>query len=770
MIGAAVKSRFEAQVKPRLGRLRLRLRLYLLLDGLAVLSVALTVAVAITLAVDRTFKLNADMRVAQLVSLAAALAAIAWRFVIDPLRIRLGTDQLALLIERRHAGLRSRLISAVEFASAAESPPRGPRSPALAEAVVGQATEAIRSIRFEQLLAHRRARARAAVTLGCALALTLASLLAHTTMAVWFRRNVLIQNVDWPQRNRLTVEGLTDGRMIVARGDDAQVTASVDAGYEPPRQVFIEYRGNGGPPARQQMPAVTRETSSASTRPTTAAPSSAVRFTYAFERLAETLHCRVVGGDARTEWFTLEAVDRPDVRDIALHVTPPAYTKADPYDLRAGQTVAQALRGSRIGFRIRTNRPVADIRLIRQAGERQQEVGAVTRAGEREFTAEDLPPASSIYWFQMTDALGLSNVSERSRPVQITVRLTADPPPSVKMRVRGAGEMIVPEAVLPLEMEFADTYGLASAALTVRAQKENAVPTTQPIEGFEPGTKTFRRSLDWVPARHRFREGETIGGQRFHFLMVDARQAVDVAGDVLDLLQRRNVEDVPVLHLDHQDKRLSSAVVVVLAVELDVTMALGEEVRKFSRDLDLGNAIDHERADTHQEQAYGQAPAQDELADSAQAFRRPALDSFHHSGRQPKAHRVAPSGLALSFVDGLYSVVSFGCQRSPPCSALNHVRPVLICDEGLLSVIQQKLKALNLILSQAIAPEGFFLPPSASAMLSTNREGIIFCHFPRLKSNGSGLVHALPMQYKTGYSNSGDAPDVTLPSGLQHRT
>src|SRR3990167_6894826 len=99
MIGSAVRERFETQLKPRLGRLRRRLRLYLLLDGLAILSLALTAAVAITLLVDWTFKLDADMRLAQLVSLAAALIAITWRFVFDPLRVRLAAGQLAMLVE-----------------------------------------------------------------------------------------------------------------------------------------------------------------------------------------------------------------------------------------------------------------------------------------------------------------------------------------------------------------------------------------------------------------------------------------------------------------------------------------------------------------------------------------------------------------------------------------------------------------------------------------------------------------------------------------------
>lgn len=513
MIDPVAREHFESQVKPKLDRLRRRLRFYLLLEGASVLGVALVAVVAITLLVDRAFKLDADMRIAQLVTLSAALLAIAWRFVIDPLRVRPSRSDLALLVERRHADLHSRLISAVEFTrSDIEQRTVGPRSAALTEALVRQAAQAASVVRFTDVLDHRRARRRAAGAIGCVLVLTLAGLLARPTLSIWFHRNVLIRDIDWPQRNRLTVEGLKDGGMIVARGEDAPITAFVDEGYEAPRQVFIEYQSPGGQTGRQQMPAVTRERPPASQSSMSARTPSAV-FTYTFERLAETLRCRVLGGDARTDWFTVEAVDRPEVQNVALHVTPPGYTKAEPYDLRAGQTVAQALKGSRIGLRVQTNRAIADIRLLRRIGDEEEEIAPVVRINSREFTAEDVPPDSATYSFRMTDLLGLSNVSERSRPVQISVRLIADQPPTVRMRIRGAGEMIVPDAALPVETEFADTYGLSSAALTAHPQDGKAVPTTQPIEGFEPDTKTFRRSFDWVPAAHGFREGDRISLQ-----------------------------------------------------------------------------------------------------------------------------------------------------------------------------------------------------------------------------------------------------------------
>ncbi len=60
-------------------------------------------------------------------------------------------------------------------------------------------------------------------------------------------------------RNRLTVEGLTDGKLIVPRGEDAVISAAVEPGYDPPRQAYVYYRGTGGLRGQAQMPEVRGE-------------------------------------------------------------------------------------------------------------------------------------------------------------------------------------------------------------------------------------------------------------------------------------------------------------------------------------------------------------------------------------------------------------------------------------------------------------------------------------------------------------------------------
>jgi hypothetical protein len=530
----ATRQRFDANVLARLRVLGRRMRVYVALDGLAIIAIALLAGIAITCAVDRSLWLTRQMRAVQLVSLLTLGAGITWWRLLRPLRVPVRLDDLALLIERRWPQLRSRLISAVEFARS--TPPSQPdaaptsrrgaptsslwdrlpagqsdrleagpttnssephRSAALMEAVIAQAERESATLPFEQTLNSRRAARAGVVTAACLLILTAAAIAAPHTMSLWLQRNVLLRDPEWPQRNRLAIEGLTGGKLVVPRGDDVTVSAVVEPGYEPPRQVYMSFQGEGGARGREQMPAI--ET-----------PGGPDRFTYTFERLAESMQCRVTGGDAQPLTFAIEAVDRPRVADVTVGITPPAYTHGEPYELRAGQTVAEALKGSRIRIRVHTNKPLTSAVLVRDTGGREQEVGPAQRLSDLEYVADDAPDATATYYFRMLDALGLSNISERQPPVRVAVRLVVDKPPKVKTRIRGAGEMITPQAVLPVEMEFANTYGLASARLVYDVSRKDFKPTPERIPGFEPGTKTFAHAVEWSAATHNLAEGERL--------------------------------------------------------------------------------------------------------------------------------------------------------------------------------------------------------------------------------------------------------------------
>ncbi len=506
MIDSTVKQRFEHGVLRRLDRLRRRIRLYLLLEGLTAVGAFCLLAMPLTLLIDHTFRLNRDMRGLQGLVCLLILLVISHRTLVGPLRVSIPYRNLALLLEHIHPSLCSRLISAVDFV---QSPAVSSRSASMMETVIRQATECTATLPFNQLLAHRRALRRGVAILSLTAILAALPLLAPTTMRLWFQRNVLLMNVDWPRQNQLRVEGLQYGRLLAARGDDVTVTAIVDTGYEPPRQVYIYYQSESGGQGREQMPAIHGQS---------------VRFTHTFTAIDETLRCRITGGDADTGWFTIEVIERPRIMDVTIGIEPPAYTNAPPYNLRPGQTVAEALKGSTIRLHIRTNKPVVETKLFRRINEQETEIPSVGSLSDHEFIAEDRPPESATYFFRLVDGFGFNNFGERTPPVPMTIRLVADQPPIVKMRIRNAGEMLTTEAVLPVELVFSEVYGLASAEMVYQLSEENVNPVAEQLPDFSPGVRAYTQNVDWPVANHDLKEG-----MRFR-LFGQARDFDDVSG------------------------------------------------------------------------------------------------------------------------------------------------------------------------------------------------------------------------------------------------
>ncbi|MGQ9650132.1 MAG: hypothetical protein ACUVXJ_08475 [Phycisphaerae bacterium] len=506
-VGESARLRFRQHTLVRLEALAKRIRLYLLADGLAVVSPAVLAAVLITLAVDYTFRLDASTRWVQAILVCGVVCWLSWRYLIRPAAVVLTQTDLATIVERKHPELGGRLIAATEFVPSSPSVTRG--SAALIDKVIEQANDAASQLRFFDSLNHRRAIRQA--TLGLTGLVGVAGLLlaAPATMGLWFERNVLLRSVEWPLKNRLVVEGLTEGKLVVPRGDDATISAAVVPGYEAPRQAYIHYHGTGSLRGQAQMPEVRGQP---------------VRFIHTFEHLTETVTCRIIGGDAQTDPFTIEVIDRPSITRARIRIASPAYTRLEPYELREGQNVAEALLGSEIRLNIETDQPVASAILVRDLGGKQSTLGPAECVGEREFVATDRPTASAAYHFELTSPSGLTNVGPRVPLTRFVVRVNPDRAPVVKMRIQGAGEMITPQAVLPTDMEFSDTYGLASVSVVFSSGKSGDKGVVEPLAGFEQGAKIFNRSLQWSVAEHALAEGDRLS------IWAEAADFDDVSG------------------------------------------------------------------------------------------------------------------------------------------------------------------------------------------------------------------------------------------------
>ncbi|MHC4695126.1 MAG: hypothetical protein ACYTFA_00105 [Planctomycetota bacterium] len=515
--------RLDASLTKRLRTIVSRLRGYVLIEGIAWVVGFILAGFLIQGSLDFAARgMRWSMRAALLGLIVAGASWLIWWRVIAPLRLRIGLAEAARLVERRYPGLASVLISAVRF-SGGEAGPEATNSPALMASVVDRASRQARAADFTVVLDSRRPRWAACGLVASLLILTGSTLYSPQMVGLWFGRNVLLQELPWPKRTRLVVE-LQDDQLIGARGDDLVVHAHAE-GVQP-REVEIIFTDASGRAGRETMVTVGRR--------------GAYRYRYTFKAVQEEFEFYLRGGDDRTDTYKAVLLERPRVVETEMRIEPPAYTRMETAALGNDERVARVLPGSQVTLAIRTNKPVGHATLM--AG-RSVVDDAVPDADHR-WTENPVPvsPAPDVstswrvtlspvetntYHFALVDDVGLTN----KKPVRFSLRVDKDEPPRARLKLLGVSEMITPEARLPIELEFSDTYGLATAELVYSVAREAldsldreslldpTLPTGDatelpeeliPLPAFKPHVTNFVTELSWPVSEGSLSPGDRL--------------------------------------------------------------------------------------------------------------------------------------------------------------------------------------------------------------------------------------------------------------------
>jgi hypothetical protein len=460
-----------------------RLRAGVLVEGAAGLAVLLFAGAGVQLGLDYLRRLSLSMRALLLVLLVGAACWWVWRRLVQPLRVPIGAAEVARLFERQEPGLASLLISAVHFAEEDPSAKPAERSPALEQAVMAEAASAWPRVADRVVINRARVRGHALALLVVLAAATTVVAMAPQTVATWFRRGVLLQDVEWAQRTQIFVEGLENGVLTGARGDDLEVRAVVEGVV--PRTVEMIYETASGRRGRENMTSMAEG-----------------RLRYTFRHLEEELTFVIEGGDECTERVAVQLADRPRVVTSRIEIEPPAYAQLPKVELARGRTLVEALAGSQVRVEAILNKPAAAVEWI------GSEAKVSRSASDPLVLTAEFPLAEShSCWFSLTDELGLSN----RNPVRFSLRVLPDETPRLTLQLEGAGEMVTPEALLPLAVDAQDDFGLAGLAVEYVVFRGEASETGHIAwPTFAPGTPHFQAAQRWPVAAAAVQPGDRL--------------------------------------------------------------------------------------------------------------------------------------------------------------------------------------------------------------------------------------------------------------------
>lgn len=461
----------EERILAPLKRLRRQARLYIVLDGLVRFAIALVAAGATQLVLDRWLKLSLDQRALFNVGITIFWLSVLYRKILVRVVRPISDSLLAAAVDRANPQLHDNLSTAVQFAAGSVGDEQS-NSPALVRAVLNDACRAAGGVDFTKVLDHGRARSAAARLAGVVLAILTPTLLMPELMGTWFKRNWLMQDVPWPQATYLRPVGYDgEGRRRVPAGDPLEVVAQITG--ETPDEVLIEWWTPNGEGGNETMTLLVGDRRAKAT----------------LGAVTEAVHFRLSGGDERTREYVAEAIERPAIVRTVVHVEPPAYTGL-PQTVLEQQTVIELLRGSRLRIMADLNKPVKSAKLTPASGE-----GVPTALVAPDRVLVDwADPVSGSYVFELVDLDGWEN----RRTVRYSIKVVPDQPPVVKLTVRDIGDVVTPQAELPIEAAFSDVYGLSRVSLF--AQRNEDAPENVPLAGFSNGQREFRSEVQYAIA------------------------------------------------------------------------------------------------------------------------------------------------------------------------------------------------------------------------------------------------------------------------------
>jgi len=432
------------RIRQRLRTLRRRVAAAMAIEGAALLLAILLGTVLLSFALDRIFRLEIGARAALLPLMLLALGFAAHRLLLRRLRRVPGEEPLAVAVERRFPELRDRLISALQLSRVGE-PERYGMSPQLVKEAIAEAEAPAAALRFGEILDGRRLLGRALLGLFALLALGAGAVAAREAASTWFRRNVLLQDIRWPQKTYLVVdpERFPDGVARIVKGDDLVVTAT-SVGEVHPERVTILFSDSEGEEGKATMKA----------------DRAAKTYRHEFRDIAFPIEFHLEGGDEETSRFRVEIVEPPEARELVVKVGFPDYSGREPVEIDLAHGDPEVIDGGFLEIRGRASKPLESAALV--VGEEEESIPAEVD-GDR-FSVRYAPRKTALLGLRLRDREGLSNPSLAPR---FLVRVGPDREPKVKLALRGIGTMVVSVAGIPWSVRIRDDSRAMSGRLEV---------------------------------------------------------------------------------------------------------------------------------------------------------------------------------------------------------------------------------------------------------------------------------------------------------------
>jgi len=478
--GPAPLGRELVAARQRLQQQRARARQGIWIETVGVVALMLVAYALPTLLTDRFLRLEWIFRAILLASFVVVVFRVVRARLMQPLEITLTDEEMALAVERKSPELSQALISSLQFDTELGVETRSIESEAMKAAVVTDVRDRLQSIPFARAIDAGRVRKFALGIFGMLVFFGGWAGIDAESLGIWASRNVFLTNTDWPRYTTLTfADG--SGEVRLPEGDSLTVRVKVD-GPEPD-QLFLDYEFVGGDVGSEPM-SLTGEK----------------EFSWTIDSVLDDVTLTVQGGDSLPVQLNVKIVERPRVDNLAVRVTLPKYMERDPYDVPPTEGELRLPKGAHLTLSATSQKPLASAFLLFG---NDKKVDLKLADDKKSFSGDFFPKETGLLIIDVIDSDSLG----AGTPPKLLLRVGADKPPTIDMRLRGIGSSITFQARIPGQLKVTDDFGLRSVHAVIRGTLDQ--PRDRGPEAIEIPEEP------WIDAKPLYSEGMATSALRY---------------------------------------------------------------------------------------------------------------------------------------------------------------------------------------------------------------------------------------------------------------
>ena len=390
--------------------------------------------------VDLLMPLPGSVRIVLLIGIIGAVGYLLYRYLIQPLRVKLTPHDVALNVERKHRDLEDRLVSALQFG---EAETEDPIKSHLLQRLVTDAVERTDGIDFKATIDKSKKRKHIGIAVAVLAGCALIALIFPTELNISINRLLSPWEKTEPVfTTKLTVE---PGNARILRGRSLAINLEV-TGKAADKARLIYKKGDSAADAESQHQEIDMMQIEGEKR----------RFGYEIFNINENMEYYVTANGIESERYTVEVFDMPKVTAVEVTYTYPEYTQLNPIT-QQGEGNIRAVAGSQAEVRITTNKAIESATLTVDA---QDPTPMLISDGRTLTTTLDVL-TDGKYTVKLLCVDGFNNQT----PIEYTITAIPDEPPEVAIKEPGRDIKATKLEEVKVLAEAADDYGVENMTL-----------------------------------------------------------------------------------------------------------------------------------------------------------------------------------------------------------------------------------------------------------------------------------------------------------------